>query len=209
MACQHTMGATTAVREALDKSRHRCIRRMIACRHTMGATTVVPEVLDNSRHRCIQRISSLKNQRAGGGLSGSTRNAASSYSGKLQSPVTLLVTKSNSDNDENGWHNDNNSYCEYQVDDDKAATLLMTKSNSDNDENGWQKDNNSDCDYKVDDDKELFVRLADGLPVTQEDKMPQGITACAETTIDGGMDIRKTKNHAHMARGLHGSSPTT
>ena len=78
-------------------------------------------------------------------------NAASSYSGKLQSPVTLLVTKSNSDNDENGWH----------------------------------KDNNSDCDDQVDDDKDLLVRLADGL--TQEDKMPQGMTACAQATIDGGM----------------------
>ena len=62
-------------------------------------------------------------------------NAASSYSGKLQSPVMLLVTKSNSDNDEHGWHKDNNSDCEYQVDDHKAATLLVTKSNSDNDEN--------------------------------------------------------------------------
>ena len=30
---------------------------------------------------------------------------------------------------------DNNSYCEYQVDDNKAATLLMTQSNSDYDEN--------------------------------------------------------------------------
>ena len=70
-------------------------------------------------------------------------NAASSYSGKLQSPVTLVVTKSNSDNDENGWHKDNNSDCEYQAD-DKAATLLVTKTNSDNDEN-------SDCEYQVDD----------------------------------------------------------
>ena len=118
-------------------------------------------------------------------------NAASSYSGKLQSPVTLLVTKSNSDNDENGWHKDNNSDCEYQVDDDKAATLLVTKSNSDNDENGWHKDNNSDCEYQVDDDKDLFVRLADGL--TQEDKMQQGITACAQATIDGGMVQSKHK----------------
>ena len=59
-------------------------------------------------------------------------NAASSYSGKLQSPVTLLVTQSNSDDDENGWHKDNNSDsdCEYQLDDDKEATLLATKSNS-------------------------------------------------------------------------------
>ena len=94
-------------------------------------------------------------------------NAASSYSGKLQSPVTLVVTKSNSDNDENGWHKDNNSDCEYQAD-DKAATLLVTKSNSDNDENGWHKHNNSDCEYQVDDYKDLFVCLADGL--TQEDK---------------------------------------
>ena len=84
-------------------------------------------------------------------------NTASSYSGKLQSPVTLLVTKSNSDNDENGWH----------------------------------KDNNSDCEYQVDDDKDLFVRLADGL--TQEDKMQQGITACAQATIDGGMVQSKDK----------------
>ena len=94
-------------------------------------------------------------------------NATNSYSGKLQSPVTLVVTKSNSDNDENGWHKDNNSDCEYQAD-DKAATLLVTKTNSDNDEN-------SDCEYQVDDDKDLFARLADGL--TQEDKMQQGITA--------------------------------
>ena len=51
--------------------------------------------------------------------------AASSYSGKLQSPVTLLVTKSNSDDDENGWHQDNNSGCEYQVDDDKDSTTRI------------------------------------------------------------------------------------
>ena len=61
----------------------------------------------------------------------------------LQTPVTLLVTQSNSDNDEDGWHKDNNSDCEYQVDDDKAATQLVTKSNSDKDENGWHKDNNT------------------------------------------------------------------
>ena len=118
-------------------------------------------------------------------------NAASSYSGKVQSPVTLLVTKSNSDNDENGWHKDNDSYCEYQFDDDKAATLLVTKSNSDSDENGWHKDDNSDCDYQVDDDKDSVVHLADGL--TQEDKMPPGITVCAEATIDGGMVQSKDK----------------
>ena len=96
-------------------------------------------------------------------MSGIKAASSESYSGKLQSPVTLVVTKSNSDNDENGWHKDNNSDCEYQVD-DKAATLLVTKSNSDNDEN-------SDCEYHVDDDKDLFARLADGL--TQEDKMQQ------------------------------------
>ena len=38
----------------------------------------------------------------------SSINTASSYSDKLQSPVMLLVTKTNSDNDENGWHKDNN-----------------------------------------------------------------------------------------------------
>ena len=80
--------------------------------------------------------------------------------------------------------------CECQVN-DKASTLLVTKSNSDNDENGWHKDNNSDCEFQVDDDKDLFARLADGL--TQEDKMQQGITACAQATIDGGMVQSKDK----------------
>ena len=31
------------------------------------------------------------------------------------------MTKFNSDDDENGWHKDNNSYCDYQVDDDKDS----------------------------------------------------------------------------------------
>ena len=90
-------------------------------------------------------------------------NAASSYSGKLQSPVTLVVTKSNSDNDENGWHKDNNSDCEYQVD-DKAATLLVTKSNSDNDEN-------SDCEYQVDDDEATTATIAVQGHHTQEGQL--------------------------------------
>ena len=82
-------------------------------------------------------------------------NTASSYSGKLQSPVTLvLVTQSSSDDDQNGWHKDNNSDCEYQVNDCKAATLLVTKSNLDNNENGRHKDNNSDCNNQVDDNKD-------------------------------------------------------
>ena len=116
---------------------------------------------------------------------------ASSYSGKLQSPVTLLMTQSNSDNDDDGWHKGNKSYCEYEVDDDKAATLLVTKSYPDNDENGWNKDNKRNYDYQVNDDKYSFVCSADWL--TQEDKMPQGTTACAEATIDGGLVQSKDK----------------
>ena len=38
--------------------------------------------------------------------------------------------------------------------------------------------------------------------------MPQGTIACAETTTDGEMVQSKTKGHAHVAWGPHGSSPT-
>ena len=31
------------------------------------------------------------------------------------------MIKSNSDDDENGWHKDNNSNCNYQLDDDKDS----------------------------------------------------------------------------------------
>ena len=67
----------------------------------------------------------------------------------------------------------------------------MTKFNSDSDENGWHKDHNSNCYFHVDDNKDLFVSLADRL--TQQDKMQQGITACAQATIDGGMVQSKDK----------------
>ena len=90
-------------------------------------------------------------------------NATSSYSGKLQSPVTLVVTKSNSDNDENGWHKDNTSDCENQAD-DKAATLLVTKTNSDNDEN-------SDCKYQVNDDEATTATIAVQGHHTQEGQL--------------------------------------
>ena len=110
-------------------------------------------------------------------LLGSIQWAAKTQPAPIQVNCSLPIgdpiqLQSNSDNDENGWHKDNNSNCEFQVNDKKAATLLVTKSNSDNDANGWHKDNNSDCDYQVDDDNS-FVCLANWL--TQEDKMQQCI----------------------------------
>ena len=92
-------------------------------------------------------------------------NAASSYSGKLQSPVTLVVTKSNSDNDEN-------SDFKYQVD-DKAATLLVTKTNSDNDEN-------SDCKYQVDDDEATTATIAVQGHHTQEGQLSSTSEPCGQ-----------------------------
>ena len=35
------------------------------------------------------------------------------------------MTKSNSDDDENGWYKDNNSYCYYQVDNDKDSFVSL------------------------------------------------------------------------------------
>ena len=117
----------------------------------------------------------------------SSINTASLYSDKQQSPVTLLATKSNSEDDENEWHKDNNSDCDYQVHDDKNSFVCSAEENI------------AGEDYQ----------LADGL--TQEDKRPQGKAAYAEATIESYRYkySRKAKDHAQLARGPQGSSPST